>query len=262
MNAAERLGLTPAALQAIFAMKYGPPGELGWAPAMRARFRHFNPDEHYEALVDQLVGPTTRWLDVGCGRELFPSNRPLARVLADRCRRLVGVDPDATLDENPFVHERVALRFDDYAPAEPFDLVTMRMVAEHVTEPDRVVAALARSVVAGGHVVVYTVDRWSPVPLVTSIVPFALHQPIKRLLWGTHAKDTFATAFRMNTRRRLDALLRAGGFVEERFARVDDCRTLAQFRIGQWLELSAWRAMRWIGLGYPEACLIGLYRRA
>ena len=94
-----------AALREIFRLKYGDPA-TGWGPQMRMRAGYFNPDDHYEALVAGLVRPQTVWLDVGCGRDIFPSNRALARLLADRCRRLVGFDPDVTIEENPFIHER------------------------------------------------------------------------------------------------------------------------------------------------------------
>ena len=86
-------------LAKIFRGKYGEPAALGWGPAMRQRFGYYTPDDHYEAAGCELVRPATRGLDVGCGRELFPSNRALAAELAQRGARLVGVDPDATLEE-------------------------------------------------------------------------------------------------------------------------------------------------------------------
>lgn len=261
-----RADLAPqqADLDAVFRLKYGDPDRperLGWGPRMRRRFGYASPDDHYEALVARLVGPDARWLDVGCGRHLFPGNGALAQELAARCRELVGVDPDATLAENPFVHEKVFAPIDEFTTDRRFDLVTLRMVAEHVEQPQRVVGVLAACTAPGGLVVVYTVNRWSPVPMLTSVIPFALHQPVKRLLWRTEAKDTFPTAFRMNSRRRLRALFDAAGFDEAWFTKLDDCRTLARFRIGLWAELGVRRVLRALGLRYPENCLLGVYRR-
>lgn len=251
---------SPAALAEVFRHKYGPPEACGDGPRQRWRHGYFNPDDWYEATLLGLVQPDTVWLDVGCGRELFPSNRPLAGLLAARCKRLVGVDPDPTLQENPFVHEKVAALFDTWDGGRRFDLVTLRMVAEHVADPARFVAAVGRALAPGGRVVVYTVNRWSPVPLLTALVPFRLRHPIKRFLWRTEAKDTFPTAFRMNTRARLAALFAAIGCREEAFARLDDCRALGRFALGRGLELGLWRLLRACGLGYPEACLLGVYR--
>jgi SAM-dependent methyltransferase len=223
---------------------------------------HFNPDDHYEALVERLVERGCSWLDVGCGRNLFPSNERLARMLADRCGLLVGVDPDPTLLENPFVHLKVRVGLEDFEPETSFDLVTMRMVAEHVKDPERLAKTLSRCAAAGGRVVVYTVNRFSPVPIITSAVPFSLHHPAKRILWGTESKDTFPTYFRMNTRRRLRKIFESAGFHEDFFAYLDDCRTTGAFRLLQWLELAAWRTLRILGLHYPENCLLGVYRKS
>ena len=251
-----------AALLEIFRMKYGEPGSTGWGPAMRLRFDYFTPDDVYEGAVERLVTDGCAWLDVGCGRDLFPFNKQLSRVLADRAGLLVGVDPAPTLAENEFVHEAVHCTIDEFETEHSFDLVTLRMVAEHVEYPERVVNALANCTLPGSRVLIYTVNRFSPVPLMTSLVPFALHQPIKRVLWRTEAKDTFPTCFRMNTRSRLAEQLAAGGFEEVAFDYLDDCRTTARFRPLLWMELSLRRLLRAVGLRYPESCLLGLYRRA
>jgi SAM-dependent methyltransferase len=250
-----------ADLQAVFDLKHGDLAAVGWSPRLRRRFGYFSPDDVYEALVDRLVTPGCTWMDVGCGRDLFPGNRRLAERLAARCGLLVGVDPAPTLAENPFVHERVSGALDELDDPRHFDLVTLRMVAEHVERPAQLAAALARCTRPGGRAVIYTVNRWSPVPLLTALVPFRMHQPIKRVLWRTETRDTFPTRFRMNTRRRLRSLLADAGFDEESFAYLDDCRTLGRFRALLLLELTAWAALRRLGLRYPESCLLGVYRR-
>ena len=252
---------TQERLQNLFYLKYGAPDQTGWGPRTRWRAGHFNPDDHYEALVEELVANETRWLDVGCGRNLFPSNEPLAELLSARCKLLVGVDPDPTLAENPFVHEKVAMPIETFRSEAKFDLVTMRMVAEHVAQPGELANTLAQCMVPGGHVVVYTVNRLSPVPLVTSVVPFALHHPIKRLFWRAERKDTFPTCFRMNTRRRLRKIFESAGFAEAFFDYLDDCRTTGGYPSLQRLELGMWRVFRSLGLRYPENCLLGVYRK-
>jgi SAM-dependent methyltransferase len=181
--------------------------------------------------------------------------------LADRCRVLVGVDPDDTIKENTLLHRRVQQAIEHFDSEERFDVVTLRMAAEHVTEPEGTVAALSRVTKVGGVVVVYTINRWSPVSLITWLAPFRLHHPLKRLLWQTEAKDTFPVAYRMNTRRALRRLFGRHGFREAHFAYLDDCRTLARFRATLILELSLWRCLRTLGITYPENCLLGVYER-
>jgi SAM-dependent methyltransferase len=250
-----------AALERSFTLKYGAPDRCFWGPRMRWRSGYFTPDDHYEALLDTLVRPGTAWLDVGCGRFLFPSHPNLARELADRSGDLTGLDPDPTLEENPYTHHKVRATFDDWTPDRRYDLVSMRMVAEHVEFPERIAASLASCTAPGGHVVIYTVHRFAPVPLMTSIWPFALRHGVKRWLWGTEEKDTFPTFFRMNTRRSLERLLTRAGFESAGCELLDDCRTLARFKVGQRFELGLRRLMRAVGLRYPEVCILGVWRR-
>ena len=242
--------------------KYGPPHAQGWGPRLRSRFQYYTPDDIYEAYVARLVEPATAWLDVGCGRDLFPSNPHLSRQLSQRCALLVGVDPSANIDENPFLHRRVKTPVEDFASDVQFDLVTMRMVAEHVPDPAAVGAVLRRSAKPGGRVVIYTVNKWSLITAASSLIPFRIHHPIKRALWGTEEQDTFPVAYRMNTRGALRSILGTAGFVEETFQLLDDCRTFARWRWLNTLELWVWKIAHAVGLHYPETCLLGVYRRA
>lgn len=242
-------------------LKFAAAGRLGWAPRMRRRFGYHTPDEWYEAVLLSLVDAATRWLDVGCGHNLLPGNEPLARQLAATCRLLVGIDPDETIEKNGFVHRKVRSTLETYRPDESFDLVTLRMVAEHVTDPDSVAAALARLTAPGGRVVIYTVSKWSPASMVAAMTPMAVHHAVKRVLWGTAPEDSFPTAYRMNTRSTLAALFRREGLAEEMFLRLDDCRTFGLWRVGLFAELVLWRTLRAIGLRYPELCLLGVYRK-
>jgi SAM-dependent methyltransferase len=248
-------------IQAVVRMRHGDVHAAGWGPRTRQAFGYFTPDEHYEALVARLVQPECRWIDIGGGRSPFPENPQLAATLAARCRHFVGLDPDGTLDENPFVHERAQSTLQAYETTERFDLATLRMVAEHITEPERALPSLARLVRPGGHVVVYTVNRWSPITLLSWLLPFGLHHPIKRWLWRTEERDTFPVAYRMNTRRQLAGLFGRHGFVEEWFSYLDDCRTFHRYYGLHYLELCINRFLRGMGAHYPETCLLGLYER-
>jgi SAM-dependent methyltransferase len=251
----------PDQLAALFRAKYGEPGSTGPSPGRRLRYRYYTPDDVYEALVASLVTPGCRWLDVGGGRDVFPSNPKLATELATRAGLLVGVDPSPNVHDNTFAHRKVQAFIEDFAADEPFDLLTLRMVAEHITKPDAAVAAIARLTKPGGRVVVYTVNRLTPVAAAAWAVPFRFHHAVKTAVWRTEEKDTFPVAYRMNTRGDLRSLFTAHGFREAAFAYLDDCRTLARFRVLNHAELLARSALRAVGLRYPENCLLGVYER-
>jgi 2-polyprenyl-3-methyl-5-hydroxy-6-metoxy-1,4-benzoquinol methylase len=250
-----------ASLKRTAAAKYGDP-PLGWSPAMFAEFGYHTPDDIYETLVDRLIAPGCKWLDVGCGRDMFPDNQALARALATRCGLLVGLDPAATIHENRFVHVRVQASLEEFQTADVFDVVTARMVVEHVQRPRAFVEQLRRLCAPNGRVVIYTVNKWAPVSIMAWIIPFAFHHRIKAWLWETSAKDTFPVHYLMNTRRTIASLMQQGGFREQHFEYLDDLRTLARFRWTSRAELLVWKALKTLGLRYPETCLLTVYQRA
>lgn len=241
--------------------KYGDLAAGGWSPRLRKRFGYLSPDDRYEMHVADTVTAGTDWLDVGCGRLLFPGNMGLAAQLAARCRSLGGIDPSPNIQENTLLQHRAQCSLEAYAPDRQFDLITMRMVVEHISDPDAAVAALGRLTRPGGKVVIYTVNKWSPVSLASAATPTAVHLAAKRILWGGEDRDTFPTAYKMNTRSALQRLMAANNFSEAAFDYLPDTRTLAQFRAGAWAELALWRSLRTMGIMYPENCLLGTYVR-
>lgn len=253
---------SPDDLARLFTLKYGDVATTGPNPRRRHAHNYFLPADIYEATVANAVFSGCDWLDVGGGSSPFPDNPKLATELASRAGRFVGVDPSANVFDNPYTREKHQALIENYASASPFDLATLRMVAEHVTNPGAVVGALARLLKPGGRVVLFTVDLWSPVTLVSRLVPFELHYPVKKFLWGGAEKDTFPTAYRMNTRRELKRLFARGGFREAEFAWADDCAVLSRFPRLNTLELVARTVLRKLSLRYPECNLLGIYVRA
>jgi 2-polyprenyl-3-methyl-5-hydroxy-6-metoxy-1,4-benzoquinol methylase len=148
---------------------------------------------------------------------------------------------------------------ENYDTAQQFDLATLRMVAEHVERPDRVVQALHRLLRPGGKAIVLTVNLWSPITILSRFTPFRAHHPIKRLFWGGEERDTFPVRYRMNTRKTLRDLFEQNGFREATFAYLDDLSTFSRFRRLSSVELLIWRLCRRAGLRYPENCLLGVY---
>jgi 2-polyprenyl-3-methyl-5-hydroxy-6-metoxy-1,4-benzoquinol methylase len=135
------------------------------------------------------------------------------------------------------------------------------MVAEHIEAPQTTIAALSRLAKPDGHVIVYTVHRWSPAALLAAATPMAVHHWVKRMLWSTAERDTFPTFYRMNTRRTLRSLFEAEGFIEQSYLRLDDTRILNRWKIATAMELQLWHWLHAAGLAYPEACIMGIYRK-
>lgn len=248
-------------LAEILSLKYGPRPNWGWLPILRERYGYVSPDDWYEATVFSLVTEQTDWLDVGCGRNVFPFNRPTAKCLAERCRLLVGIDPSSNINDNTLVHMRAQCLLEDYQSDRQFDLVTLRMVAEHMTNPTASANALSRLTRPGGQVVIYTVNKWSPAPLLAAVTPLSVHVLAKRLLWNSAERDAFPTAYLLNTRADLQRHMIAAGFSEIGFSYLEDCRSFAQIRSLGSMELMVWRALHAMRLPYPERNILAIYRK-
>ena len=240
-------------------MKYGKPEKQNWGPRYRAKAGYQTPDDIYEMTIRGLVSSSTDWLDVGCGRDLFPQNMPTAELLAARCRSLTGIDPSPNVFENKLLHHRFQTMPEDFFPTLRYDLITLRMVAEHVNNPMMLAGSLSRLVRPGGRVVIYTVNKFSPASLVAAVTPISLHHFVKRVLWNTEEKDTFPTVYHMNTRKLLKHVFMKTGFREESFRYLDDTRSFQQFKLLNVLELGIWRLLNTLGIRYPENCLLGTY---
>jgi 2-polyprenyl-3-methyl-5-hydroxy-6-metoxy-1,4-benzoquinol methylase len=249
-------------LEQLFRQKHGAPEETGWAPRRRLQFGYFPPADVYEAVVDKLVVTGSTWIDVGGGHNIFPENPQLARSLSARCSEVVAVDPSENVHRNSFATERVQSSIEDYSSKRSFDIATLRMVAEHIQNPDAVTRALSRLIRPGGVVVVLTVNRWAPLTLLSRLTPFSLHHPIKRIFWGSEEEDTFPVQYRMNSRSQLKATFSRAGFREVQFAYLDDLSTWARFRTMNYVEMVLWRAARRLRCPYPENCILGIYEKA
>ncbi len=248
-------------LAELFREKHGEPGQAGWSPRRRFQFGYYIPADVYEAVIKTLVFDGCSWVDVGGGHSIFPDNPRLAHSLVSRCSLVVAVDPSENVYRNAFVHERVRCQIGDYRPDRQFDLASLRMVAEHIAEPENAIQDLNRLLRPQGFVLVFTANRFSPITLISRLVPFKLHHPIKKLFWGGDEKDTFPVQYKMNTRRSLHRLFEANGFEEHSFAFLDDLAVFHRFRYMNYVELILWRVLRQVGLRYPENCLLGVYRK-
>lgn len=246
----------------IFCDKYLKNNKLSWGPKLRIRSGYFSPDDYYECVVKRIVEQGSRWADVGCGRNIFPHNVRLAGELAKRASFVLGIDPDETVKENRFISERFQGFVED-TPSEysDFDVVTLRMVAEHIANPDAAIGRVSQLIRVGGYVVIYTPNKWSPMSLAAAATPFQIHHPIKKILWNTEQKDTFPTEFKLNTRKDLRKFCSLAGLEEVMFVFLDDCRTTSKFRVLNYLELLVRRGFCSFRIPYPENCILGVYKK-
>ncbi|MDR9424068.1 MAG: methyltransferase domain-containing protein [Marinobacter sp.] len=242
--------------------KYGEKSVMGWSPKRRFEYGYFLAGDIYECFIDKLINKNTRWVDVGGGSSILPHNPDLSKELASRCYSLTSVDPSENVFENPYAHHKVRSLFEEMNVTEKYNLATFRMVAEHVEYPSDVLAKLDKCLDKDGLVVIYTINKYCPIPIVTRLTPFSWHHKIKKIFWGGKEKDTFPVAYRMNSKKELDELF----FKDNKYTRVlfeylDDVSATIEFDTLNRIEMIFWKFCKMIGIRYFENNILAVYKK-
>ena len=151
-------------------------------------------------------------LEVGCGRGALVATEGSGRPWQDLRgpgRQVIGIDIADAGTENPAIDEFRRIPDDGHWPIadSSVDLAVCDFVLEHVTNPEPFVDELRRVLRSGGVFVARTVNRRSPLAMISRAVPNAAHARVLAVVQpGREARDVFPTAYRMNTRRELAAL--------------------------------------------------------
>ena len=172
----------------------------------------------YARLVGRYVTPEARVLDAGCGRG------GVIELYWEGVKQAVGVDVDPdSLAEHRCLRQLVRVDLAGLPfPSSSFDLVLCSWVLEHLAQPDAVFEELARVLHVGGHLVLLAPNAWNYVTLAQRLVPGRFQHWLTRTVYARDDKDTFAVAYKANTRRALDGRLRNVGLVNEEFFFVGD----------------------------------------
>ena len=192
---------------------------FGWRKeALRQRF--YPPQfkgmyQRFEAALQETIPSGSLVLDAGCG-----SGRIFRYELAAGCR-VVGVDIGDEMRDNPNVQLRArgdiaALPFRDAS----FDALLASHVMEHLPEPQRALAEMARVLKPGGVVLLLTPNRFHYVPLLAGLLPHRLHVWFNRRR-GIEERDVFPTVYRANTAGKLRRLFEGAGFEVVRIDRFE-----------------------------------------
>jgi SAM-dependent methyltransferase len=173
--------------------------------------------EAYAVAISEHLHPRAIWLDAGCGLHLLEKDlETLETWLINRCRLMVGIDVSVTTHTNISVLVRgclYALPFGDGS----LDLVTCNMVVEHLDDPARAFAEVARCLTPGGAFVVTTPNLLNYGILCNSVASKVMPEKWRlRLVHGSDGrdpKDIFPVRYKANTMRHLVRLLNESGFL-------------------------------------------------
>jgi ubiquinone/menaquinone biosynthesis C-methylase UbiE len=172
--------------------------------------------EAYAALISEHLKPSGRWLDAGTGARILEDDLDgLENWLVQQCSMTIGMDVQVSKHLN--IRTLVAGSIYDLPFANSsLDLVTCNVVMEHLGEPEKALAEVARVLVRGGAFVVNTPNLWNYGVLANAVLSKIMPEQMR--LKMVHASDTrepediFPVRYRANTLRRLKSLFAASGF--------------------------------------------------
>lgn len=147
-------------------------------------------------------------VDFGAGRGVrAESTSGVHRRLQDLRgpnRRVVGLDVDEAVEQNPLLDEAIVIDPAGRLPLEDgtVDLLVSEWVWEHLADPGHVASELKRVVRPGGWVCAYTPNKWGYIGIGARLVPNQRHHDVlTRLQEHKKPEDTFPTRYRLNTSR-------------------------------------------------------------
>ncbi len=160
-------------------------------------------------VIAPLIDDSTVLLDLGAGRGANPDLNFRHHV-----SRVVGVDPDPAVLENPYLDEAKVQNAPDYkipyADA-TFDVVFSNNVIEHVGDIDAYMQEVHRVLKPGGRFVAKTPNTKHYVTLIARMTPHWFHEFYNGLR-GRKAHDTFPTTYVCNSKRQVARVSNANGF--------------------------------------------------
>ncbi len=178
----------------------------------------------YARIVNVHLTASTRWLDLGCGHQLWPDWIPVTDAVR-RVAFLAGLDPDLqSLEANTVIHHRVAgvrLPFRDGS----FDLVTANMVFEHLEDPVAVLRDIGRVLAPGGLCIFHTpnVQYWQFA--IASLFPQFLKDGLVYVSEGRPSEDVYPAFYRINTEAAAKELPERAGFSVSRITMLNTSST-------------------------------------
>lgn len=171
--------------------------------------------EAYASLVSEHLSTDTVWLDAGCGSRLLENDMdPLEDWLAAHCKSIFGMDLAATSNRSIKALVRGSLYHIPF-PDNSLDLITCRMVVEHLDRPADAFRELARCLRPGGALVVMTPNLLNYAIfgnlVATKVMPEKLRLRIVHESDSRADEDIFPVRYKANSMRRLVHLFSACG---------------------------------------------------
>jgi ubiquinone/menaquinone biosynthesis C-methylase UbiE len=170
--------------------------EKAVVPELRSSQYHYR-----DKLLSVLPKGKCRWLDLGCGHQVFADwMMPEQQELLSRMRLAVGIDLDVPSLK---AHTGLTAKFCANLTQIPFrdnsfDVITANMVVEHLDQPEAVFRQVHRLLSPGGIFVFHTTNARNPLLRTAAMIPQGLKNRVVYLLEHRKPEDIFPTHYRAN----------------------------------------------------------------
>jgi SAM-dependent methyltransferase len=180
--------------------------------------------------ITQHCDSTSIVLDVGAGQGKTGN----AVIIRQKVARLVGVDPDSNIMQNPYLDECYQTSIEDFAKSHDsdFDCLYATFVLEHITEPRKFLSACRSLLKPGGMLFGITPNLWHYFGLTTKLSALlGIEDWLLGHLMGTGVKNSyhFPTAYCLNSIRAIRHTLAQTGFQEVEFRCTDQTRRFKSY---------------------------------
>jgi ubiquinone/menaquinone biosynthesis C-methylase UbiE len=154
------------------------------------KFRH----EIFEENLVRNLSIEKTWLDIGCGDNFFTDKFGNLTSLA------IGLDfihhPLLCHGNSVFIQGDIqSLPFTDNS----VDVVTLRMVVEHLPTPIDDFKEIERVLKPNGHVLFLTSNAWSPLVILPKLLPFKVKAWLLKKIFHESTDDIFPTYHKFNS---------------------------------------------------------------
>jgi SAM-dependent methyltransferase len=169
-------------------------------------FSHVSSTVDFYNHVNALLEPEMVLVDFGAGRggEAEVPSRYVRELtnLRGKVRKVIGVDVDPVVHDNPLIDEAVLIN-----PATPLpfadasiDMIVTSWTFEHIEDPKFIVGELGRVLRPGGWLCARTPNRWGYITLGARLVPAGLHAAVLRRVQPDRKDcDVFPKFYRLNS---------------------------------------------------------------
>ena len=161
--------------------------------------------------VNALLRKDDIVVDLGAGRGAAaqiatPAYTLELMNLRGQCKRVIGIDIDDVVFENPFLDEARLIPDDGRFPVQnnSVDLIVSDAVFEHINDPTRFSLEIDRVLRKGGWLCARTPNRWGYIGISANFIPNRYHVALLKYLQpNRRAVDVFPTCYKLNTLRSL-----------------------------------------------------------